>query len=44
MKQTRNAIGDRTVLLLIAAPEAMDYYPRIGFEKMTRAWWIDRKR
>jgi ribosomal protein S18 acetylase RimI-like enzyme len=44
VKQTREAIGDGTVLLLIAAPEANDYYPKIGFEKMDRAWWINRKR
>ena len=44
VQQTREAIGDSTVLLLIAAPEANDYYPKIGFEKMDRAWWINRKR
>jgi N-acetylglutamate synthase-like GNAT family acetyltransferase len=41
---TREAIGDQTMLLLIAAPEAMDYYPKIGFEKLDRAWWINRAR
>jgi ribosomal protein S18 acetylase RimI-like enzyme len=40
---TREAIGDQTMLLLIAAPEADDYYPRIGFSKMDRAWVIDRR-
>jgi ribosomal protein S18 acetylase RimI-like enzyme len=44
VQKTRDAIGDGTVLLLIAAPEANDYYPKIGFEKMDRAWWINRKR
>jgi len=44
VKKTRDAIGDGTVLLLIAAPEANEYYPKIGFEKMDRAWWINRKR
>jgi hypothetical protein len=31
-------------LLLIAAPEAAEYYQKIGFEKMDRAWWINRTR
>ena len=42
--RTRQAIGEATVLLLIAAPEAKDYYAKIGFEKMDRAWWINRTR
>jgi predicted N-acetyltransferase YhbS len=44
IRLTREAIGDGTVLLLIAAPEAMDYYGKVGFEKLDRAWWINRKR
>ncbi len=44
VERTRAAIGEGTVLLLIAAPEANAYYPKIGFEKMDRAWWINRKR
>ncbi len=44
VKRTRDAIGEGTVLLLIAAPEAANYYGKIGFEKMDRAWWINRKR
>jgi ribosomal protein S18 acetylase RimI-like enzyme len=44
VQRTRDAIGDATVLLLIAAPEAVDYYVKIGFKKMDRAWWINRKR
>lgn len=42
VRQTRAAIGEQTMLLLIAAPEAIEYYGKIGFEKMDRAWWIDR--
>jgi ribosomal protein S18 acetylase RimI-like enzyme len=44
IRLTREAIGDAAVLLLIAAPEAMDYYGKVGFEKLDRAWWINRKR
>jgi GNAT superfamily N-acetyltransferase len=42
--RTRQAIGPEVMLLLLAAPEAMDYYPHIGFEKMDRAWVIHRDR
>jgi ribosomal protein S18 acetylase RimI-like enzyme len=42
VRRTRAAIGGGTMLLLIAAPEAKDYYVGIGFEKMDRAWWINR--
>jgi GNAT superfamily N-acetyltransferase len=38
------AIGPQSMLLLLAAPEAMEYYPRIGFQAMPRAWMIDRQR
>jgi predicted N-acetyltransferase YhbS len=44
VRRTREAIGQGTVLLLIAAPEAAEYYAKIGFEKMDRAWWINRTR
>jgi hypothetical protein len=30
------------MLLLLAAPEAMDYYPHIGFEPAPNAWIIHR--
>jgi GNAT superfamily N-acetyltransferase len=41
--RTRAHLGDQVMLLLLATPEANDYYPRIGFEHMPRAWWIPRK-
>ena len=44
VRQTRLVIGQGTTLVLIAAPAAENYYAKIGFEKMERAWWIDRKR
>jgi len=30
------------VLLLLAAPEAMDYHPPIGFDTANNAWIIPR--
>ncbi len=42
--RVQEAIGDESMLLLLAAPEAMEYYPHIGFQKVERAWEIPRKR
>ncbi len=44
VRLTREAIGPGTMLLLVSAPEAMSYYSKLGFEKMDRAWWINRTR
>lgn len=40
----RNIIGEEVALILISAPEAINYYPKIGFEKCERAFIINRKR
>jgi len=40
----REKIGDECSLVLIAAPNAVDYYPKIGFEKSDKAFLIKRKR
>lgn len=41
---TKQAIGDQTMLLLLSAPAAMDYYPKIGFEKVENGFMIKRGR
>jgi predicted N-acetyltransferase YhbS len=38
----QEALGDGVMLLLLAAPEAMAYYPKIGFDKADNAWIIHR--
>jgi N-acetylglutamate synthase-like GNAT family acetyltransferase len=38
----REKIGDLTALILLSAPDAMDYYPKIGFEKADNAFIIRR--
>jgi N-acetylglutamate synthase-like GNAT family acetyltransferase len=43
VRRTQEALGEEVMILLIAAPEAKDYYPRIGFEWMDRAWFLPRK-
>jgi len=40
----RERIGEECSLVLIAAPGAVDYYPRIGFEKSDKAYLIKRKK
>lgn len=38
IRRTQAAGGDRTKVLLIAAPVADQYYPHIGFVPQPRAW------
>jgi predicted N-acetyltransferase YhbS len=39
---TKNEIGEQTALLLLSAPPAMDYYPKVGFQKIDNAFLIKR--
>lgn len=40
----QKAIGEEASLILLAAPDAMDYYPRIGMPKAENAFVIKRNR
>ncbi len=40
IRRTREAGGALTNLLLLSAPAAVDYYPRIGFGKHESAWLL----
>lgn len=40
---TKEAIGPQCMLLLLAAPAAMDYYPKAGFDKTDNAFMIKRQ-
>lgn len=42
--RVRAAIGEQSMLLLLAAPEAMNYYPKVGFESVANGWIIQRQR
>jgi len=42
--EVRNHVGEESMILLLSAPEAMDYYPKIGFEKTDNAFLIPRKK
>ena len=39
---THEAAGLSTMLILIAAPAARDYYPHIGMQRHDSCWTIDR--
>lgn len=41
---TRERIGEQTMLLLLSAPGAMAYYPKIGFDSVDNGFIIKRKR
>lgn len=42
--QVRQQLSDEVMVLLLAAPEAMDFYPPIGFQKAANGWIIPRNR
>ncbi len=40
----KKKLGDEVMVCLLSAPEAMSYYPHVGFQKAEQAWWIPRER
>lgn len=42
--KTHEAAGDNTTLILVAAPQAEAYYPRIGMRHLASCWAIPRAR
>jgi GNAT superfamily N-acetyltransferase len=43
IQHVRDHLGDEVSLLLLSAPTAMDYYPKVGFELANNAFLIKRK-
>jgi N-acetylglutamate synthase-like GNAT family acetyltransferase len=43
VKLVQAKIGDECVLILLSAPEALEYYPKIGFDRADNAFVIKRK-
>lgn len=39
---TKEKIGEQTMLLLLSAPTAMEYYPKVGFQKVENGFIIKR--
>lgn len=44
INEVEKQIGEECTLILLSAPEAMDYYPKLGFEKTDNAFIIPRKK
>ncbi len=42
IRLTRESISDQSMLLLLSAPGAMEYYPKVGFKKVGNGFMIDR--
>jgi GNAT superfamily N-acetyltransferase len=40
IQKTRENMGPRSMLVLLAAPKAVEYYPKIGFTKHHSAWTL----
>lgn len=40
---TKEIVGEKSMLLLLAAPAAMEYYPKVGLEKVDNGFIIKRK-
>lgn len=44
VRRVQETLGDEVMVLLLAAPEATEYHPRIGSEKADNAWVLPRRR
>ncbi len=40
MRRTREALAPRALLVLLAAPKAVDYYPHVGLTHHPQAWTL----
>jgi N-acetylglutamate synthase-like GNAT family acetyltransferase len=43
IESTKKSIGEQTALILLSAPTAIDYYPKVGFQKIDNGFIIKRK-
>lgn len=44
INHVQEVIGDEVALILLSSPEAMNYYPKLGFDKVENGFVIKRKR
>ena len=42
IRRVKQCVGDQSMLLLLSAPAAMAYYPKVGLEKVENGWIIRR--
>ena len=43
IKLTKEKVGDQSMVLLLSVPTAMEYYPKVGFEKQESSFIINRE-
>ncbi len=44
IRQTQSKLGDKAKIILLSAPKASDYYPKIGFDLHPSAWILPAER
>lgn len=44
IEETRKALAKECMVVLLAAPKANDYYPKLGFQHNPRAWVLPGER
>lgn len=44
IQMTQEKLGDESMILLLSVPTAMEYYPKVGFDKENRSFMIPRKK
>ena len=44
IEYTRELIGEQSMILLLSVPDAMEYYPKVGFKKEDRGFIMHRVR
>jgi ribosomal protein S18 acetylase RimI-like enzyme len=42
IEKTQELLGKKCKIILLSAPKATEYYPKIGFTKHTSAWTLDK--
>ena len=40
IRRTQEASGPKTAVILLSAPAAEKYYPKVGFRRHPHAWWL----
>ena len=43
IRKVQEYLGDEVMILLLSVPQALNYYPKIGFNKIDNAYQIPRK-
>jgi predicted N-acetyltransferase YhbS len=44
VEMTREAVSEKSMVLLLSVPDALEYYPKIGMEKVENGFIFNRKK